>query len=130
MLGNRGFPEAQSHLCICQSLLPHDLCRGRSSLRWLPAVSNSATPWTVTCQAPLSVGFSRQEYWSGLPCPLLGDLPNPVIEPVSLTSPVLAGGFFTACTTWEALTCLKVPHNGARSGTVVCVHKRFMILFY
>ena len=69
------------------------------------------------------MGFSRQEYWSGLPCPPPGDLPNPVIEPVSLTSPVLAGGFFAARSTWEALTCLIVPHNGARSGAVVCVHK-------
>ena len=48
------------------------------------------TPWTVACQAPLSMGFSRQEYWSGLPCPLPGDLPSPGIEPVSLMSPALA----------------------------------------
>ena len=40
-----------------------------------------ATPWTVACQAPLSMGFSRQEYWSGLPCPSPGDLPDPGIEP-------------------------------------------------
>ena len=40
------------------------------------------TPWTVACQAPLSVGFSRQEYWSGLPCPPLADLPDPGVEPV------------------------------------------------
>jgi len=44
-----------------------------------------ATPWTVAHQAPLSMGFSRQGYWSGLPCPSLGDLPDPGIEPVSLT---------------------------------------------
>ena len=48
-------------------------------------VSNSATPWTVAPQAPLSMGFSRQEYWSGLPCPPPGDLPNPGIEPRSPT---------------------------------------------
>ena len=47
--------------------------------------------WTVACQAPLSMGFSRQEHWSRLPCPSPGDLPNLGIEP---TSPVLAGGFF------------------------------------
>ena len=47
------------------------------------------TLWTVACQAPLSMGFSRQEYWSGLPCPFPGDLPNPGIKPVSLTSPAL-----------------------------------------
>ena len=61
-----------------------------------------ATPWTVARQAPLSMGFSRQEYWSGLPCPPPGDLPNPGIEPVSLTSPALAGRFFTTSATWEA----------------------------
>ena len=45
-----------------------------------------ATPWTVACQAPLSMGFSRQEYWSGLPFPLPGDLLDPGIEPGSLHS--------------------------------------------
>ena len=54
----------------------------------------SATPWTVAPQAPLSMGFSRQELWSGLPCPLPGNLPDPGIEPTSLKSPALAGGCF------------------------------------
>ena len=53
-----------------------------------------ATLWTIVCKAPLSMGFSRQEYWSELPCPPPWDLPDPEIEPVSLTSPALAGGFF------------------------------------
>ena len=44
----------------------------------------SATPWNVALQAPLFMGFSRQEYWSGLPCPPSGDLPDPGIEPTSL----------------------------------------------
>ena len=44
-------------------------------------VSNSVTPWTVAQQAPLSMGFSRQEHWSGLPCPPPGDLPDPGLEP-------------------------------------------------
>ena len=61
-----------------------------------------ATLWTVALQAPLSMGFSRQEYWSGLLCPPPGDLPDPGIEPRSLTSPQLAGGLFTTSTTWEA----------------------------
>ena len=52
----------------------------------------SATPWTVARQAPLSMGFPRQEYWSGLPFPSPGDPPDPGIEPIS---PALAGGFFT-----------------------------------
>ena len=60
------------------------------------AVSHSfATPWTVDPQAPLSMGFSRQEYRSGLPFPLAGDLCNPGIQPASLVSPALVGGFFT-----------------------------------
>ena len=53
-------------------------------------------------QAPLSMGFSRQEYWSGLPLPSLQDLPDLGIKCVSLTSPALAGRFFTTSTTWEA----------------------------
>ena len=56
----------------------------------------------MACQAPLSMGISRQEYWSMLPCPPSGDLPKPGNEPESLMSPALAGGFFTARATWEA----------------------------
>ena len=59
------------------------------------------TPWAVTHQAPLSMGFSRQEYWRRLPFPSSGDLPNPGIKPESLTSPALAGLFFATNTTWE-----------------------------
>ena len=58
----------------------------------LSRVQLFATPWTAACQAPLSLGFPRQEYWSGLPCPPPGDLPNLGIEP---RSPSLADGFFT-----------------------------------
>ena len=58
-------------------------------------------PVTVAHQAPLSMGFSRQEYWSGLPCPPPGDLPDPGAEPTSLTSPALVGRFFTTSATWE-----------------------------
>ena len=54
-----------------------------------------ATPQTVALQAPLFIGFSRQEYWSGLPSPPPGDLPDPGMEPASLTSPELACGFLT-----------------------------------
>ena len=53
------------------------------------------TPWSVACQAPLSIGFSRQEYWSGLPCSPPGDLPDPVIKLEFFPSPALAGRFFT-----------------------------------
>ena len=58
--------------------------------------------WTGAYQAPPSMGFSGQEYWSGLPCLPLGDLPDPEIEPVSLVSLALAGGFFTTGATWES----------------------------
>ena len=57
---------------------------------------------SVALQAPLSMGFSRQEFWSGLPCPPPGDLSDPGIKPAFLMSPALAGRFFTASTTWEA----------------------------
>ena len=70
--------------------------------------------WTLPCQAPLSMGFSRQEYWSGLPCPPPGDLPDPGTEPISLMSPALAGRFFTTSTTVEALvlySCVKIWHK-------------------
>ena len=52
-------------------------------------VSDSAIIWTVACQAPVSMGFSRKEYWSGLPLPPPGDLLDPGIEPMSSVSPVL-----------------------------------------
>ena len=60
-----------------------------------------AASWTVACQAPLSMGFSRQEYWHGLSFPSPGDLPNPGMGPESLSSPALAGRFFTTSATWE-----------------------------
>ena len=52
-------------------------------------------------EAPLSMGFSRQEYWIRLPCPSPGSLPNPGIKPMSLTSSALIAGFFTTISTWE-----------------------------
>ena len=67
-----------------------------------------ATPRTVAQGAPLSRGFSRQEYWSGSPCPPPGDLPNPGIKPESLLSPAKAGRFFTPGSTGEAL---KPPYD-------------------
>ena len=60
-----------------------------------------ATLWAVAYQAPLSMGFSRQEYWGGLSCPLPRDLPSPGIEPMSLIPPALAGMFFTNSATLE-----------------------------
>ena len=67
---------------------------------------------TVAHQAPLSMEFSRQEYWSGLPCPPPGDLPNPGVKPKSLMSPALTDWFFTTGGTWEALFhVFKIPND-------------------
>ena len=63
----------------------------------------SVTLWTVARRVPLYTEFSRQEYWSELPCPLPGDLQDPGIKPMSLMSPALAGSFFTTIATWETL---------------------------
>ena len=75
------------------------------SICWLSCgihVFGIAAPWTVACQAPLLMEFSRQEYWSGLPFPSPGDLAYPEIEPSLLESSAVAGGFFTISATWEA----------------------------
>ena len=72
-------------------------------------MSNSfATPWTVACQAPLSMGFPRQEYWSGFPFPSPGDIPDPGIKPVS---PALAGGSFTSKLPEKPLTIAHETFN-------------------
>ena len=65
-------------------------------------VSNPLPLQTVGPQAPLAMGFSRQEYWSGLSFPTPGDLPNPGIEPTSLASPGIGRQILYHCTTWEA----------------------------
>ena len=90
-------------------------CGCVKSLQSCPTLCD-LTLWTAARQAPLSVGIFRQEYWSGLPCPPLGDLLNPGIEAASPVSPALAGGFFTTIATCEAsesptyeLKELKVP---------------------
>ena len=72
-------------MCVC-------VCERTHSLS---CVQLFVTPWTVARQAPLSMEFSRQEYWSGLPFPTPGDLPDPVVEPASLMSPELASGFYS-----------------------------------
>ena len=65
-----------------------------------------AALWTITHQAPLSMRFFKQEYWSGLPCPSSRDLPDPGIELTCLVSPALACVFFATSTMWEALILL------------------------
>ena len=61
-----------------------------------------AAPWTVACQATLSMEFSRQAYWNGVPFPIPGDITDQWFKPVSLVSPALVGRFFTTSTAWEA----------------------------
>ena len=117
------------HLCYNKSsnqleVEPHLLemdHKDRMSINWLHTVCRPWAgqlaqwhgKWLQSCpilcdlmdcspQAPLPMGFSRQEYWSELSHPPPGDLPDPGIKPVSLTSPALAGWFFTTCATWEA----------------------------
>ena len=73
------------------------------------------TLWTAALQAPLSMGFSRQEYWSGFPYPPPGDLPDPGIEPAFLMSPALPVGLFTTSATWGSL------FSTSLSASVICV---------
>ena len=93
-LVSRQMPCPQvSHVltCMCAPCLSHILV--------------FATLWTVAHQAPLSMEFSRQDYWSGLPCPPPGDLPHPGTEPMSFMSPAFSGSLFPTSTTWKAGAC-------------------------
>ena len=85
---------------------PAHVCMHAQSLS---CVQLFATSWIVTRQVPLSMGFSRQEYWSGLPFPPPGDLPNPGTEPMSLTSPALTGRFFTTEPPGKPIKCVTEP---------------------
>ena len=89
--------DLDSHKCFLE-----DWAKARMRAESLQLCLTLCDPWTVAHQAPLTMGFSRQEYWNGLLLPPPGDLPDPGIEPASLTSPALAGRFFTTSTTWEA----------------------------
>ena len=87
-------------ICICVGVLSHSV------------VSNSSVaPWSVACQAALSMEFSKQEYWSGLPFPSPGGLLHSGIKPVSLVSPTLAGGFFTMMPSEEPYLHLLVTND-------------------
>ena len=91
-------PTVKGSLCLNNPDREHMCMLSRCS-----CVRLCGTPWTVARHASLSMGFSRQEYWIGLPCPLPGDIPAPRIKPLFLLSPALGGGFFTTSITWEAL---------------------------
>ena len=85
-------PSKWSVFAVCACVLSQFIC-----------VQLSVIPWTIYCQALLSMGFSGQEYQSGLLCPSPGDLSDPGIKPESLTSAALAGGFFTISTNGKPL---------------------------
>ena len=95
------FKIVLTYLTPC--ILVENATHGRRRVYWIECVCAQslslvwlfATPWTVALQAPLSMVFFRKEYWIELPFPSPGDLPNPWIEPTSLASTALAGGFFT-----------------------------------
>ena len=98
----KSYPQFKNRCCCCRFSLVR-LC---------------ASLWTVACQAPLSMGISRQEYCSGLPCPPPRDLPDPGIKPTSFTSPALAGRFCTTSVTWEAHKDGQKPGPALARGTV------------
>ena len=90
-----------------------------------------ATPWTITCQAPLSMGFPRQEYWSGLPCPPPGDLLDPGLKPTFPMIYALAGRFFSTSSTWGALIMpihdLSQRKHSVLSFTTLCGYAQSLI---
>ena len=97
--------ENRCFTTLCQLLLCSKLSQLDTYTCWAVSLSRVCpfvTLWTVARQAPLSMGFSRPEYWSGSPCLSPGDLPDPGIKAASLMSPALAGSFFTNSATWEA----------------------------
>ena len=94
-----GVSEALTSLCVPSAAGTRLFCCVRAKSLW--SCRLCMTPRTGARQAPLSMGFSRQEYWGGLPLPS-PDLPHPGIEPASLVSPALAGRFSTLSTAWGA----------------------------
>ena len=83
-------------VCVCARVCACVCVHGHLHAQSHSCVQFCATSWTVVHQTPLSMEFSRQEYWSGVPFPPPGKLPDRGIEPISLVSPVLAAGFFTS----------------------------------
>ena len=90
-------------------------------------MSDSETLWAVAHQASLFMGFSRQDYWSGLPCPPPGDLPDPGTEPASLMSPALAGGLFTTSATREAPALYASMHKHVSTYTYTFTYPHIYI---
>ena len=91
----------RKQMCIEKNVLQHNKGCVCVYAKSFSRIQLFATLWIVAHQAPLSMGFFRQEYWSGLSCPPPGNPSDSGIEPASLTSPALAGRFFTTRATWE-----------------------------
>ena len=109
--------HTHTHTCVC--------VLSRFSRIWL-----CATLWTIACQVPLSMGFSSQEYWSGLSCLPPEDLPNPGIKPVSLMSPALADRLFTTRATWEAYTRVHTHTHTLVGLSKTAIQNRFVFHFF
>ena len=129
------FIESPLHLRHCSR--PYIGCRAEHcpDLRGLFVCAKSlshiwlcATPGTVVLQDPLSMGFSRQEYWSGLSSPSPRDLPDPGIEPMSLI-PALAGGFSSTSTAWEAPYICIHKYTGRYPSRTINIHVKCRSLY-
>ena len=99
------------HVYVCLAHVVVQQCKATMHAKSLSHVQLCVPSWIVAHQAPLSMGFSKQEYWSWLPFPSPVDLPDPGIEPVSLVSPELSSRFFTTSTTQEASRQLYLNTN-------------------
>ena len=106
----------RSYLCVCVCAQAH----ARS------VMCDSATPWTIACQGPPSVGFSKQEHWSWLSFPAPEDLPDPEIQPLSLAPTALAGGFFTIAPHGEAYFYLALSWS-AMSFLFILIQANFVL---
>ena len=113
------------HLTLLKPQLLRNALRDCVCAQSLSRVWLSVVPWTVAHKAPLSMEFSKQEYWNGLPIPTPGDLPNPGTEPTSLTSSAQAGRLFATSITWEALSYMISLSKLAPSN-----HTLFLSLFH
>ena len=88
------------------------------------------TPWTVACQAPLSIGFSRQQYCNGLPCPPPGNFPNPGIETMSLVAPALQADSSPLRPLWRPLSSLKAYCLWSDTNAYIQVSLRVTVIKY
>ena len=107
-MGGQGISEMPLQSCV------ENVPNAKAHKHWhsssCSVVSDFATPWAVALQGPLSMGFSRQESWSGLPFPPPGELPHPEIELESPATPALAGRFFTTEPPGEPMKPLREDH--------------------